>query len=109
MKKIILISASLLLVATSVFASSNTVTGGSGALGSGTSTMTATTSNGVTITYNGTANSYTLGAAHVNGTYTYASSSGDTKVFKASGSSVAIPAAPSGTATATWPATWSSM
>ena len=109
MKKIILISAALLFAATSAFAT-NTVTTGTGALGSASSaTMTITTSNNVVITYNGTATSYALGAANVNGTFTYGTSSGDTKVFKASGSSVAIPAAPAGTATATWPAAWSSM
>lgn len=75
-----------------------------------TPAFSAKGSKGVSVAYLATAQGYVIGASHSSGTQTYASSSGDTKIFKADGTRVAIPTtAPSGTASASFGNSFSAM
>lgn len=57
----------------------------------------------------GSAQGYVLGAYHGSGTMTYASSSGDTKIYKANATAQTLGAAPTGSATATWASGWTAQ
>ena len=101
MKKIILILASVLMFASSAFAVN---------IGGTTSSMAVTLSNGVSINYTGAATGYIFSTYHSSGTFTFGTSSGDTKIYKAAGTNVTTAAAPTGTATGVWDATkWSAQ
>jgi len=103
MKKTILILIAFAL-AVSIGIAYAGYTTGSNTWGS-TVTVTFTPSNNVYIDYSNGANgiSYTAGSYHKTGSRTFATSSGDTKIYYKGGTNNAIPAAPAGAgSTADW-------
>lgn len=112
MKKIIL-SAALVLCATSAFASYEAVDTATGKTLGTTQTTVAKGSKGVMIEYladtTNNGQGYVLGSYHSSGTQTYASSSGDTKIYKQDGTGVAVPTGvPTGSNTADFTG-WTAM
>ena len=102
MKKIILLIAALMLAlsSSSAFAAATTMGYGT-ALPSGLSGKLSTN---VMLAYKSSADNsgYTAGTSHTKGTKSYGSSSGDAAIYSADTLSKDIPAAPTGTAGASW-------
>ncbi|MBI2354918.1 MAG: hypothetical protein HYV06_07805 [Deltaproteobacteria bacterium] len=104
MKKYILASLVVLFVAATSYAAYEAVDGTGKTLGS-TKTTVVKGSKGVMVDYGADTSTsgqgYVLGAYHGSGTQTFATSSGDTKIFKQDGTAKAIPTTvPTGSATA---------
>jgi hypothetical protein len=111
MKKTILMLIAISCFASTAFATYVAVQDGT-TLGSAAPTLTVKGSKGVQIEYGADTTAgqgYVLGAYHTSGTQTYASSSGDTKIYKQDGTGVATPTAiPTGSNTANFSA-WTAM
>jgi hypothetical protein len=84
--------------------------GGSLPIGN-TSTVTVKLSKSVSMAYTSQTNGlgYSVGASHASGTKTYASSSGDSKIWAQDGLQKSIPAAPTGTASAAFGSGWTAL
>jgi len=111
MKKTILAAITVLLMATTAFAAYELVDGAGKTLGSSPHSTVVRGSKGVMVDYveDSAGQGYVLGAYHGSGTQTYATSSGDTKLYKQDGTAVAIPTtAPTGSNTADFTG-WTAM
>jgi hypothetical protein len=101
MKKIIFAVLSVLFASSSAFAAAQSGDASNGLTIGATATTVVKGSKGVTVSYNGVQQGYILGTWHTSGTQTFATSAGDTKIFKATGTAVTLPTTiPTGSATA---------